>query len=791
MIILLSNEYVLKSYEIRERIKPTDYKILNRIFDNNFTTDDKKLIHSQLWSALDLSPLNKEFYLRIRDFFIELNNINASINNFELFNSKLLGRIIFLWFLKEKNYISKNYFIKESPGNQKDYYLSVLKNLFNQLDDKDFNNKSQLKVPYLGSTIFEISNYEFGIEQNIKFPENYFEELFNCLDSFNFTTNENTSDFEQVAIDPEMLGQIFENLLAEINTDTQKSARSLPGVLHPRHVVDFMCRNSLAINFENYFSKELNLIKIFNLLLEPFEKKYIQKTKEKNILIRKEDINKINTFLKNLKILDPACGSGAFPIGMLQVILRVYSRLNEDQSEQSLYDIKIHFLKNVLYGVDIDPIAIEISKLRALLTIIVESESNKITLPNLEFNYICANSLGILDKENISDNTSLFYDKNFEEKINNLRSKYFNLDLTKSEKNKLRKQFLKLVVQNEQLFEDRRISSLKSFNPFEPNNSALFFDSQIMFGIEKFDVVIGNPPYISFGLRDKTKLSKIEKDTYKKNYPNSAEYKIQIYPLFMEMGIKLLNPFGVNNFIVPDSFLIGKYFSKIRNFLLSQSDKLFFSIPQYDVFKAVVGFSVIYFSSKNIDKLNEGISYSKIIDQQDELDQNFNVYHQQNFNEFQSNKHQAFRIYKNDFEKEIIKKIEKDSVSMSEIFKARTGIRSKVGKKNIISNEIQTTNHKLGLTDGAQVTRLKIDHAESYIDVDPDKLWAGGWDSEIIEKPKILIRQTGDTLIAAIDESNLYHFNNLHSISPIEKNYDLNYFLVAYLNSKGNFYYQT
>ena len=81
----------------------------------------------------------------------------------------------------------------------------------------------------------------------------------------------------------------------------------------------------------------------------------------------------------------------------------------------------------------------------------------------------------------------------------------------------MRKQFLKLVVQNEQLFEDRRISSLKSFNPFEFNNSALFFDSQIMFGIDKLDVVIGNPPYISFGLRDKTKLSKIEKDTYK-NY---------------------------------------------------------------------------------------------------------------------------------------------------------------------------------------------------------------------------------------------------------------------------------
>ena len=87
-------------------------------------------------------------------------------------------------------------------------------------------------MPYLGSTIFEISNYEFGIEQNIKFPENYFEELFNCLDSFNFTTNENTSDFEQVAIDPEMLGQIFENLLAEINTDTQKSKKFTRCILH-------------------------------------------------------------------------------------------------------------------------------------------------------------------------------------------------------------------------------------------------------------------------------------------------------------------------------------------------------------------------------------------------------------------------------------------------------------------------------------------------------------------------------------------------------------------------------
>ena len=120
-----------------------------------------------------------------------------------------------------------------------------------------------------------------------------------------------------------------------------------------------------------------------------------------------------------------------------------------------------------------------------------------------------------------------------------------------------------------------------------------------------------------------------------------------------EMGIKLLNPFGVINFIVPTVFN-WKIFSKIRNFcFLNQTSSFFLFLNT--MYLKQLWVSQLFIFIKKYYKLNEGISYSKIIDQQDELDQNFNVYHQQNFNEFQSNKHQAFRIYKNDFEKEIIK----------------------------------------------------------------------------------------------------------------------------------------
>ena len=137
-----------------------------------------------------------------------------------MFSAKLIGRIIFLWFLKEKGMIAKSELEIPNEISQSEFYFMHLKKIFNMLDDKESNQDLSTNILYLGSSIFEASDYEYGIEQNIKFGENFFNKFFGFLNDFNFTTDENTSDYEQVAIDPEMLGQIFENLLAEINTDT-------------------------------------------------------------------------------------------------------------------------------------------------------------------------------------------------------------------------------------------------------------------------------------------------------------------------------------------------------------------------------------------------------------------------------------------------------------------------------------------------------------------------------------------------------------------------------------------
>ena len=115
-----------------------------------------------------------------------------------------------------------------------------------------------------------------------------------------------------------------------------------------------------------------------------------------------------------------------------------------------------------------------------------------------------------------------------------------------------------------------------------------------MLGEKDFDIVIGNPPYVSFGLRDKEKLSKKELEDYKFNYPNSAEYKVQIYPMFMEKALNLTKKGGVNSFIVTDTFLVGRYFSKIRNFILNTCSEIFITFALFDAFKATVGFSIIY-----------------------------------------------------------------------------------------------------------------------------------------------------------------------------------------------------
>jgi hypothetical protein len=231
------------------------------------------------------------------------------------------------------------------------------------------------------------------------YPDGYFKSLYAKLDEYNFTTEESSSDYQQVAIDPEMLGRIFENLLASMNPETGENARKANGAFYtPREIVDYMCRESLRQHLYTHATTGDIVMtdKIDSIIDTP---DYLWENDKSNITDTIPHIlrNNIRTALDTMQILDPACGSGAYPIGMLQAMLRIYMRIDRDTDE---YKKKKTILEKNIYGVDKDPIAIDISRLRAFLALIVDQEyipsrenGGIDTLPNLDFKFVCANTL--------------------------------------------------------------------------------------------------------------------------------------------------------------------------------------------------------------------------------------------------------------------------------------------------------------------------------------------------------------------------------------------------------------
>ena len=258
-LIVLSKEDNIKTFEIKDRVKPTDYKILKLWYDFDFINSTKKEIHDFLWDSLNLEPINSEFYKNIKNFYISLTDQN-NISEIELFTAKLIGKLIFLRFLKEKNFIDQSSLKIDKDLEQKSYFDQHLRKIFRKLDDLEFNTQHNDETVFIGSSVFEESDLEYEISLNINFPENFFYDFFTFLEKFNFTTDESTSDYLQIAIDPEMLGQIFEQLLAEINSDSEEviDKRSEKGAFYtPRYIVDRICTQSLIANFESNFDDNL------------------------------------------------------------------------------------------------------------------------------------------------------------------------------------------------------------------------------------------------------------------------------------------------------------------------------------------------------------------------------------------------------------------------------------------------------------------------------------------------------------------------------------------------------
>ena len=546
--------------------------------------------------AFSVEPVNKEFYKGIKISFDKIyknvlknfeneNSASDCLLSAKEFSLRFLGRALFCWFLREKDLIPKEIFDFINIGEMKtkdNYYKEVLEELFfNILNVKmeerkiesKIINKYEKQIPFLNGGLFLKKEEDYKVKT---IDNEIIKELFEFFEKYNFTVDESAPFDIEISIDPEMLGRIFENLLAEINPESSASARKETGSFYtPREIVDYMVCESIKL----YLYKKTQNVKsdkIDNIF-----------SVNEDADFSNEERNEILNAIHEMKILDIACGSGAFPMGILNRVFNIIDKLDSNhefykefllknikgqareefkklyQANKFNYAYKLDMLQRMIHGVDIQPIAIEISRLRAFLSLIVDEEKESghenlgiKALPNLEFNFISANSLISLEhkekeQKEFSDETT----EGIIKRMRNIADGYFNAD-TVEKKIRIKTEFESLMggIENnsrdilELDAEDKK--KFLSWNPFE-NKSTDFFDSEIQFGTKFFDIVIGNPPYGA-------KISAEDKKYFKENYKYANQGSLDTYKIFIEKGFNLLDKNGNLNFIVPMSVTSGK-----------------------------------------------------------------------------------------------------------------------------------------------------------------------------------------------------------------------------------------
>lgn len=662
-------------------------------------------LHNAWRKTLDTSELNKKFFRELANwYFWALRNVefpedaekHKDVRN-AISVIRLITRLIFIWFVKEKGLIPDDLFneaklkslLDFSEKNQSTYYKAILQNLFfatlNTEMNKDkpgsrkFRGKRQegrdqhymihnvfryedyfaspqdtLKkyfenIPFLNGGLFEcldkiiasngkdkiirIDGFSDHPKNILQVPDYLFfspeqpEDLndiygtknktykvrgiIDILDSYKFTVDENTPIEEEIALDPELLGKVFENLLASYNPETQTTARKQTGSFYtPREIVNYMVDESiiaylstkLMAKFPAFGKDEKKLDARLRHLVAYNDQPHEFTPAEGDVLIAA-----INT----LKALDPACGSGAFPMGMLHKLVYILGKLDPDNTkwrelqrqkaiketeeaynigdreerEKRLLDIsevfennasdygrKLYLIENCIFGVDIQPIAVQIAKLRFFVSLIVDQrfDPKKANLgvrplPNLETKFVAANTLIGIEKPKQLLLRNPEIDKK-EKELKEVRERHFTAR-TPQTKEKYRKADERLRAEISELlkkdgFPRETTEKLAKWNPYDQNASADFFDSEWMFGItDGIDIVLGNPPYIGFHGIDKQFKQQLQQIYV------SADGKFDLYLPFIERSYALMAVKGFFVFICPTAFTKRDHGERLRQFL--------------------------------------------------------------------------------------------------------------------------------------------------------------------------------------------------------------------------------
>lgn len=581
LFVVLSSRLKLRVLELHGRLSHTQREIFHAWANIATLPRDggakfKNELHEQLWKSFDYEPTNRQFYkVLVEHFDILVQHIEKqkiSEDDAKMFAVRLTGRLLFLWFLRKKDLLNaeKGYFSVSNDDDQTSYYRSKLEPLFFEVLNVEVKKREfdDALTPFLNGGLFEPVRVDHYRDHKLTFPNGFFAGLYEKLDHYNFTVDEGTSEYEQVAIDPEMLGRVFESLLASLRTETGDQARKAQGAFYtPREIVDYMCSESLIeylkTKLQDTENRDVRLRELVTMKESIFRDQDQNKRRDFEKGFGKEDAKRA---LDEIRVLDPAVGSGAFPMGMLHLLVKVYGRL-DPKLEKNLAKVKREILLRSLYGVDIDQMAIQISRLRAWLSILVDTEKDdKIDpLPNLDFKFVCANTLLPL----VSSEDTLF-DRTSREELIEFRDQYYNAT-RKDEKEKIRKIYReKIRAAAGNMFASARERRLAEYDPFDPLTSASFYDPDLMHGVPEFDLVIGNPPYVQLQ-RNGGELGNLYEELGYDTFARTGD----LYALFYERGLQLSkNVTGLECFITSNKWMRAGYGEKLRAYFLKHNPTL-------------------------------------------------------------------------------------------------------------------------------------------------------------------------------------------------------------------------
>ncbi|MEM0999967.1 MAG: Eco57I restriction-modification methylase domain-containing protein [Bacteroidota bacterium] len=686
----------------------------------------KKAVHSyedlyQHWqSVLDVSILNRKFYEELQSWFfwaVDTVRFPEEAGPANERNAtgviRMLTRIIFVWFLKERGLVREELFDREylqevltwDEKTESTYYKAILQNLFfatlNTRMDKDgrykrkwvsrqagvqgfyrykrfFSDPKQAlqlfrDVPFLNGGLFECLDRHvgqpnekridcfsdrkanegrltvpdklfFGGEEEVDLTRHLEEKpkkkrtllkvkgLFSILNRYKFTIAENTPVDQEVALDPELLGKVFENLLAAYNPETKSTARKSTGSFYtPREIVDYMVDESLIAYLKHELIGGIATDDLDARLRALFSFSEAQ-------LFSEAECPQIIEKLNECKIIDPACGSGAFPMGILQKMVHVLRKLDPEnqlwkaaqeakarrelkrdleqvrgirneavreaaeklledklqairenfdpQANELDFARKLYLIENCIYGVDIQPIATQISKLRFFISLLVEQKIDDddpnrgiIPLPNLETRFVAADSLiGLQRPTQMTLRDPKVEEK--EEALIQVRREYFRARTTRTKERKrqqdkaLREEIADLLV--DEGWGDTTARKIADWDPYDQNAHADFFDMEWMLGVRPpahgggFDIVIGNPPYVQIQSFSGQPIQKAWAAQKYATFVRTGD----IYSLFYEQGWRMLKPDAVLAYITSNKWMRTKYGEKTRKFFAECTDPL-------------------------------------------------------------------------------------------------------------------------------------------------------------------------------------------------------------------------